>query len=344
MSEKLPLVSAIVSTYNSEKFIRGKIEDLLRQTIADKLEIVIVNSGSAQDEDSIIKEYVENHRNIIYIHTQERESIYKAWNRGIRAAKGKFITNANTDDRLKVDALEILSNALTDNPEVCLVYADQFITNVPNQKFEDCGNCQVNKSPDFNYLLQLDRCLVFSQPMWRASLHFEDGFWFDEKLEICGDHEFELNISLKYPMLHIPEVLGAFYMASDKSNKSFENLQKVVKEKEDITHFYMGKYLNEISDEKLYELKRIFEKKVSRPFLYTLFSTKAKKYFGRQFYSVEFIFLFLSMILEKTGETERAKHYLRKFLRIQKRRRILMQYDRLTSLSLTERQAIKSKV
>ena len=40
------LVSAIVSTYNSEKFIRGCLEDLENQTIADKLEIIVVNSGS----------------------------------------------------------------------------------------------------------------------------------------------------------------------------------------------------------------------------------------------------------------------------------------------------------
>ena len=40
------LVSAIVSTYNAEKFIRGCLEDLENQTIADRLEIVVVNSGS----------------------------------------------------------------------------------------------------------------------------------------------------------------------------------------------------------------------------------------------------------------------------------------------------------
>ena len=51
------LVSAIVSTYNSERFIRGCLEDLENQTIADRLEIVVVNSGSEQNEDRIIKEF-----------------------------------------------------------------------------------------------------------------------------------------------------------------------------------------------------------------------------------------------------------------------------------------------
>ncbi|WP_407931600.1 glycosyltransferase, partial [Ignavibacterium album] len=50
MSVKDLLVSVIVSTYNSERFIRGKIEDLLNQSIFDKIEIIIINSGSLENE------------------------------------------------------------------------------------------------------------------------------------------------------------------------------------------------------------------------------------------------------------------------------------------------------
>ena len=84
MNNKKILVSAIISTYNSEKFIRGKIEDLLAQTIIDKLEIIIVNSGSQQNEDEIIREYLDKYHNIKYIKTKARETISKAWNRGIK--------------------------------------------------------------------------------------------------------------------------------------------------------------------------------------------------------------------------------------------------------------------
>ncbi|HEX2975931.1 MAG TPA: glycosyltransferase, partial [Bacteroidales bacterium] len=125
-----PKVSAIVSVYNSEKFIRGCLDDLLGQTLYEKgeLEIVLVNAGSKENEDAIIREYKSKHPDIKYIKTDERETIYQAWNRGVKASSGKFITNANTDDRHRRDALEVLSGHLDRNEDVDLVYSDLYVT------------------------------------------------------------------------------------------------------------------------------------------------------------------------------------------------------------------------
>ncbi len=131
-----PLISAIVSTYKSARFLRGCLEDLERQSIADRLEIIVVDSQSPQDERSVVEEYQRRFSNIVYIRTRERETIYGAWNRGIRAARGKYITSANTDDRHRVDALEVLARMLDERPEVTLVYADCLITAVENETLE----------------------------------------------------------------------------------------------------------------------------------------------------------------------------------------------------------------
>ena len=63
--------------------------------------------------------------NIKYIRTEERETVYKAWNRGIKAASGQYIANANTDDQYRLDALEKMARALDENPDKVLVYANQ---------------------------------------------------------------------------------------------------------------------------------------------------------------------------------------------------------------------------
>jgi glycosyltransferase involved in cell wall biosynthesis len=209
-SQEQYLVSAIVSTYNSECFLRGCLEDLERQTIAKELEIIVVNSGSQQNEEAIVKEFQQKYDNIVYIKTEEREGIYAAWNRAVKAARGEFITNANTDDRHREDALEIMARTLQGNPDVALVYGDQICTDTANGSFGHHHTLKVMKQPEYSRERLLFGNCVGSQPMWRGSLHNEIGY-FDETLTCAGDWDFWLRISSKYRFKHIPEFLGLYY-------------------------------------------------------------------------------------------------------------------------------------
>jgi len=204
------LVSAIVSTYNSEKFFRGCLEDLEAQTIADKLEIIVVNSNSEQNEDAIVKEFQKKYNNITYIKTDQREGLYTAWNRAVKIAKGQFLTNANTDDRHQKDAFEILANTLLENPDIALAYGDQIVTDTPNPTFDNHHVVELVKRPEYSHQRLLFGCCVGSQPMWRKSLHDEIGC-FDESLSVAADWDFWLRISEKYPFKHVPQTLGLYF-------------------------------------------------------------------------------------------------------------------------------------
>ena len=216
------LVSAIVSTYNSERFIRGCLEDLENQTIADRLEIIVVNSGSEHNEDKIIKEFQEKYSNIKYIKTDKRETVYAAWNRGIKAATGKYITNANTDDRHRKDAFEVMINILETHPETALVYADIIITETENETFESCTPVGY-----FNWMnwkredLLNKGCFMGPQPMWRRDVHDEYGY-FDDSFVTSGDYEFWLRISQTNIFLHLPVRLGLYL----RSPGSIEHLNR----------------------------------------------------------------------------------------------------------------------
>jgi tetratricopeptide (TPR) repeat protein len=209
-AEEKVLVSAIVSAYNSQRYIRGRLEDLENQTIADRLEIVVVNSGSQQNEEKIIKEFQEKYANIKYIKTNQRETVYGAWNRGIKASQGKYITNANTDDRLRPDAFEVMVNALESNPEIALVYADVIITETENETFKRCTPVGNFKWLNFNRDDLLNKgCFVGPQPMWRREVHDKYGF-FDASFVTSGDYEFWLRISQSYTFMHLPVQLGLY--------------------------------------------------------------------------------------------------------------------------------------
>jgi len=204
------LVSAIVSTYNSERFLRGCLDDLEQQTIADKLEIIIVNSGSQENEEAIVREYRQKYSNIVYITTEQREGIYTAWNRAVSMARGTFLTNANTDDRHRKDALEIMAETLLANPDIALVYGDQICTDTPNGTFANHHATEMARRPEYSQERLLFGCCVGSQPMWRKSLHDELGN-FDESLACAGDWDFWLRISSKYKFKHILDFMGLYY-------------------------------------------------------------------------------------------------------------------------------------
>ena len=209
MSKKDYLISAIVSVYNCEQFIAGCLEDLEQQTIADKLEIIVVNSGSQQNEEPIIKEFQKKYDNIVYIKTENRETIYKAWNRGIKVASGEYITNANADDRHRKDAFEIMVNILENNDDIDLVYANDIITETENQTLENCTPVGYLNWPEFDPYKLIFRCYIGAHPMWRKKLHGEYGY-FDENFEVAGDYEFWLRIAVKCKFKHVNNFLGLY--------------------------------------------------------------------------------------------------------------------------------------
>lgn len=204
-----PLVSAIVSAYNSERFIRGCLEDLEAQTIADRLKIIVVDSGSLQNEGTIVSEFQQRYDNIVYIRTAQREGVYAAWNRGIQAARGIYITNANTDDRHKRDAFDRMVAKLETRPDITLVYANSYITNTENEIFETHTPAGRFNWPDFDPLRLIYYCFIGPQPMWRRCIHTKYGY-FDESFESAGDWEFWLRMAETETFLHLDEFLGLY--------------------------------------------------------------------------------------------------------------------------------------
>ena len=315
-SHSTPVLSAIVSTYNSEKFIRHKILDLINQTIFDDLEIIIVNSGSEQNEDEIIKEFLKLYNNIVYIKTPVRETIYKAWNRAIKIAKGRYVCNSNTDDRLKSDAYEIMVNFLDSNPNIGLVYADQYYSQIPNESFISLIKKQKYPKPDFSKILLLERCIIGSQPMWRRSIHNKLNIWFDEKYEIAGDYDFELNLSDKYQIKHIPQYLGVYFKSSTKTNKEFQNFEKTFGETVDIMKFYIKKYFNSSDQFNLFMRFVLFRVYMLLPLkVYNFLKSLLRKFYPRkEMHTFEFLIWYNSFYLELNCKKLEAINICRRYL------------------------------
>ena len=220
---RAPLVTAVVSTYNSERFIRGCIEDLEAQTLADRLEIIVVDSGSEENEGAIVATLQKRYSNIRYIRTEDRETIYSAWNRAVSVARGTYVTNANTDDRHRPDAFERMVKALAENPNVALVYADVAVTHEENSTFQEAPIQAHFRWPDFDARNLFAVCYVGPQPMWRRELHQRHGY-FDPSFKVAGDYEFWLRLAVQEKFLHLPEVLGLYLSSAGSIEHAFAGL------------------------------------------------------------------------------------------------------------------------
>ena len=133
----MPDISIIVPIYNAEKYLNKCLDSLINQT-KKELEFVLINDGSTDKTDSIIKNY--NDKRIKYF-KNKNQGIGKTRNFGISKSSGKYIMFLDSDDYLKKEACEILyKKAITTNSD--LVICDFY-------KIYDSGKVEDINLPSF---------------------------------------------------------------------------------------------------------------------------------------------------------------------------------------------------
>ena len=101
-------VSVIVPVYNVENYIAKCLDSLVNQTLKD-IEIIVINDGSPDNSEEIIKKAQEKYKNIIYL-KKENGGVSSARNYGLKKATGEYIYFLDGDDYLLNDALENFYN------------------------------------------------------------------------------------------------------------------------------------------------------------------------------------------------------------------------------------------
>ena len=230
-------LSSIVSAYNSSKFIGGCIDNLVNQTIYlnGELEIIVVDCSSDEKEKSLLNRHIKKYPNIKYLSTNTRIPLYDAWNLAISKSSGKYITNANTDDRHKKDCLEILVDFLQSSTNTDLVYGSLYKSLIPNESYDQNDKTIPCFSQDFFPGSLLLQDFTGAQPVWRKSIHEKIGF-FDKSYDVAGDYEFVLRAlthGCKFSYVKKAEGLMLWH----KNALSTKN-PKVHSEKKRLNNFY----------------------------------------------------------------------------------------------------------
>lgn len=174
-------VTAIVSAYHAESYLDGRLQNLTSQD--EKPEIIVICRIGSEEQN------IASRHEIDIITTAGIPTVYEAWNIGVKSASGKYLTNANSDDRLYPGALKRMADILDKESTYGVVYTDiDVVTDIDGEPVRR-----------FNWMEGgvkelLSGCFLGPMPMWRKSLHDRFGM-FDETYASAGDYEFWLRLA-----------------------------------------------------------------------------------------------------------------------------------------------------
>lgn len=124
------LISVVIPAYNSEKFLGECLESVLRQSYPD-FEIIVVNDGSTDSTDEILKEYAERDSRVRFV-TQSNGGQATARNTGTARARGEWIAFLDADDTWHPGKLAAQIE-LIQKSEIDLVYTGIVMVNEKGQ-------------------------------------------------------------------------------------------------------------------------------------------------------------------------------------------------------------------
>jgi glycosyltransferase involved in cell wall biosynthesis len=116
----IPLVSVLTPTFKQADFIRRALRSLHRQTLED-WELVIVDDGSPDETEDLVRPYLDDPR-IRYYRLPRNRGLGAALNVATRFARGRYLAYLPSDDVYDPRHLANLVTLLDARPEVHLAY------------------------------------------------------------------------------------------------------------------------------------------------------------------------------------------------------------------------------
>lgn len=192
MDTIFPKVSIIVPVYNAQDTISSLIDSVLSQE-EQSWELLLVDDGSKDETPRLCDEASSRDARIKIVH-QQNQGVSAARNRGLRLAKGEWITFVDADDMLTDSFLLSLLQAAERSHEIDLAYCSYAIV--------ETGKTKICLNHSCTYILSLGgikNALLKTQIMYRCSpwaklfrrnIIEEHNLFFDTHLAISEDRLF----------------------------------------------------------------------------------------------------------------------------------------------------------
>lgn len=204
MPEENPLVSIIVITYNSSKYLLETLESAKAQTYQN-IELIISDDASADDTVEVCRKWVEDNKGR-FVRTEiitvpENTGIPANCNRGVRAAKGEWVKLIAGDDVMDKDLIQkLILFAGIDKSVVCSDYyiCEEDIFNIVSETSlsEKPFFKSYSANEQFQYALRTSGTVPPLTSMYKRSV-FDLVGGFDEAFLILEDYPFFAKLNEK---------------------------------------------------------------------------------------------------------------------------------------------------
>ena len=113
-----PTLSIIMPVYNAEAYLREAVESILAQSFTD-FELIIVEDGSTDNSREVIEGFNDSRIQVLY--NDGNQGIVFTRNRGMAAARGRYIAPFDADDIAHPEKFAKQIQFLEENPEYGMV-------------------------------------------------------------------------------------------------------------------------------------------------------------------------------------------------------------------------------
>lgn len=229
------LVGLLTSVFNGDAYLKGFLANMAGLEQYDRCEHFLIRPGSSGKEHELLLAHARRWPGAVYINLPADPGLYEVWNLGARLATGRYLSNANLDDRRAPEHLTVLSRELEARPELAAAGTALRISQTPNLDWENSAACPtwfaglgdlayggdglIKETKDGLASRNLPHCM----PVWRRELHACHGWFKERAYGPSADWEFWLRVGQSGGRFrHLAHPLG-LYLKDESSYWRREN-------------------------------------------------------------------------------------------------------------------------
>ncbi len=223
--------SVIMPVYNAEKTVEKAIKSVLNDNNSN-VELVIVNDGSTDNSETVIKKYLNDSR--VSYYCQENAGVSSARNYALTVAKGEYVAFLDSDDYFEEDAFAQLTKCV-DEYQCDMIgfghYSERFSENGKHISTKTTAISQLlqfssSESEDYlEYIFKSSK--VMFQTSWnkiyRRNIIVSNDIKFDKKLVCFEDMKFVMDFIANCESIVF---LKEIYYHFSRSGKTTSSLKK----------------------------------------------------------------------------------------------------------------------